>query len=502
MNPSRELYACLLAKEFSAQAMIRLRPDLRKKAVVIVAGDPPLQTVCSFNAQAQRLGVTHAMTRVELDTFSSLTVLARSPTEEACTKAALLECAASFSPRLEDRSNRNSFLCVLDIAGTEKLLGTPEAIAEELLARVQALGISASIGISSNVDAAVCLVRGSSCRIAFAKSGDEARLLAPLPLTVLDLSREQSETFNAWGIRMLGSLAALPEADLIARMGQDGKRLRLQAMGKLPHLFIPIGETFRLEETLELDTPVEQLESLLFVFGMMLEQLILRASARVLALASVTIALSLEAATTYRRTISPALPTNERPLWIKLLHLDLDAHPPQAAVRGVTLTAQPGPTSRVQLGLFSPQLPETMRLDVTLARIRALVGEDCVGHPLLRDTHQQSSFRIQPFTVQHGTRPRFACGQAPAATRLLRPPEPVIVTRQGNRLISLHFHELEYVIEHLYGPWLTTGDWWSPDSWAHEQWDLLAQAKDGSILCCCLTRDPVEHAWQIVSLYD
>jgi DUF1016 N-terminal domain len=49
-------------------------------------------------------------------------------------------------------------------------------------------------------------------------------------------------------------------------------------------------------------TPVELLDSLLFVVGVMLEQLIVRATARVLALASVTITLSLEGGASYATT--------------------------------------------------------------------------------------------------------------------------------------------------------------------------------------------------------
>ena len=38
-----------------------------------------------------------------------------------------------------------------------------------------------------------------------------------------------------WGIHTLGMLAALPEMELIARMGQDGKRLHQLAGGELPY---------------------------------------------------------------------------------------------------------------------------------------------------------------------------------------------------------------------------------------------------------------------------
>src|SRR5581483_1707072 len=146
------------------------------------------------------------------------------------------------------------------------------------------------------------------------------------------------------------------------RMGQKGKQIRQLACGDLPHLFRPVEPEFSLNEHMNLDAPVELLDALLFVVNIMLDQLILRASERVLALAAVTIHLKLEGGATHVRTVRPALPTNDRPVWLKLLHLDLEAHSPPAAVIAVSLVAEPGKTSKVQLGLFSPQLPEPSRL--------------------------------------------------------------------------------------------------------------------------------------------
>src|SRR6185312_3743240 len=82
-----------------------------------------------------------------------------------------------------------------------------------------------------------------------------------------------------------------------------------------------------------------------------------------------------------------------------LLHLDLEAHPPQAAILTVVLHAEPGSESKVQLGLFSPQLPEPGRLDVTLARIAAIVGENNVGLAVLDDAHAPGSFHMEPFVL-------------------------------------------------------------------------------------------------------
>jgi protein ImuB len=112
MTKRAELYACLYAKEFPAQALLRLRPDLRDKPFLVMDGEPPLQQVCSFNRKASKLGAAGGITQVEVDTFPSVELLPRSVKEEAATKAVLLECAGGFSPRIEDRSERlRIFVC-------------------------------------------------------------------------------------------------------------------------------------------------------------------------------------------------------------------------------------------------------------------------------------------------------------------------------------------------------------------------------------------------------
>src|SRR6202022_4289042 len=339
MTNTTELYACLYAKEFPAQVLLRLRPELHAKPCVVMEGEPPVQHVCSLNTKARQLGMNRGMTRVEIDTFPEPLVLPRSMKAESATKAILLECAGAFSPRIEDRSGDTALLCGIDIAGTKSLFGPPEILARSLLERVGSLGISARVIVSSNFHAAACLAQGLSqgSPVRVIPSGEEATALAPLPLSVLDLTETQAETFALWGIRTLGMLAVLPEIELIARMGQEGKRLRQLARGELPHLFQPVEPIFTLEEQMELDSPVESLDALLFVVSVLLDQLILRAKARVLALASVTITLTLDGGGSHTRTVRPALPTTDKQLWIKLIHLDLEAHPAQASILSVPL---------------------------------------------------------------------------------------------------------------------------------------------------------------------
>jgi protein ImuB len=127
------------------------------------------------------MGIARGMTKVELDMFPSVVVLPRSVKEEIAAKAALLECAGAFSPRIEDRSDHHSFMCVVDIAGTEKLLGPPRVLTQNLLQCVKALGISACATGSSNFFAAECLAQGTTWpNVPIIPHGQESTALAPL----------------------------------------------------------------------------------------------------------------------------------------------------------------------------------------------------------------------------------------------------------------------------------------------------------------------------------
>ena len=216
-----ELYACLYAREFPAQAMLRLRPALRSGPVAVLEGEAPRQFVCSRNARAAALGVSGGMTRAELDVFPSVALLARSFAEEDSARAALLQCAGQFSPRVEDRSEGNCFCAVLDVAGTEKLFGPAEGLAKKLLHSVRALGVQGSVVVSSNIDAAICRARSLHAGTAVIPRGREAAALAQLLVSVLPLTPDHAETLARWGIGTLGELAALPEKELIARLGPD-----------------------------------------------------------------------------------------------------------------------------------------------------------------------------------------------------------------------------------------------------------------------------------------
>lgn len=514
------LYFCLRVPEFAAQALLRLRDAERTMPIAVVEGVPPLETVCAANSRARRMGVKRGLSRVELDSFDGLRVLRRSLAEERSASTVLHELAARFTPRFQDMTEDNrsggstgkdwdgAFLLAFDMMGTERVFGSPEMAARGLLRAARDLGFQARVGGSANLHAAVCVARSSHNAVTVLQPGTEETGLARLPIDALSPGEEEAETLALWGIRTVGELAALPEIAVVARLGEAGRTLYQLAHGKHAYLLIPEEANFSLAERVEFDAAVDHLDSLLFVLGPMLRQLLVRAGLRALALASVTLTLGLEGALEHSRTVKPALALFDHALLLKLVQLDLQAHPPRAGILTIGLSAEPGPRAEIQAGLFTPQAPEPAQLDVTLARLSALVGEERVGRARLLDTHAPEGFCMERFSVAEV--PRRSLSQTSKtllrngiALRRLRPRVPIALQRDGDPPKNFYLQGVRYSVRRVHGPWRRSGQWWAPEVWSREEWDVEADTDaDGPLLLCLFTHDLLRHEWQIEGLYD
>ena len=496
------MYACLYAREFPAQALLRLRRELQRKPVVVMEGEPPSEFVCAANAQGYGLGVQRGMTRPQMEVLEGLEILRRSLPEEQSARDALLECAGRFSPRVEELRFDGALGFGADLSGTEKLLGTAENIVSNLQRQAQAIGLSISVAASCNFHAALCWAKAHPGTKVIAP-GTEKQMLAPIPIDVLDLTLDQAVTFSLWGIHTLGALAELPEAALVARVGQEGKRLHQLARGEHPHLLKPVEQEYELKEEIEFEAGVESLDSILFVLSPMLQQLSVLAQSRALAMAQITVVCGLEGGATHARTIRPVLPTVDCEALLKLIHLDLIANPPTAAVVAIKVWAETNRPSRAQLGLFSPQFPEPMRLEVTLARLAAVVGSpERVGAPELLDSHHRDAFRVRHFVAPEEAKAKSTAAPSRIGLRVLRPAEPVYVQIYKERPHQFAFRGEQYMVVECYGPWHSSGNWWGPERWAREQWDVVASSRSGKPLCGRLNCEPIARTWQMETLYD
>jgi protein ImuB len=385
-------------------------------------------------------------------------------------------------------------------------------MAAGLAQAVRAAGYEGNGAVSHQAYAAILASRGLP-GITTIAPGREAETLAPLPLAVLELEEAQTRTFAEWGLRTLGELAALPSKALAARAGKNGLHLQALARGDDRHLLVPTDEPVdaALAERIELEHPVELLEPLLFLLGRALEKITQRASERALAIASVETCLLLDGAPDgtrkeHRRTVRPALPERDHHTLLKLIQLDLELHPPEAAVLALHIVAHPARPQTAQQGLFAAQVPEAGRLEVLLARLRKLVGEGRVGAPELLDSHAPEAFRVTNFEIGQTLAPGVNALEPTAARpvrhalRMVRPPRAVAVELRGNVPAAMHYEGQRLLLQAGSGPWRTSGAWWTQAAWCREEWDVTLQEKP--CRCLRLAREPSADCWYVIGVYD
>ena len=465
------------------QAVVRLEPELRGTPVAILAGSPPLTKVFAANQEARCLGMESGMTKAQAEAFRGIAWRWRSPAQEATAQAALLDCAWTISPRVDHgpRHEEQDFFdtVVLDIAGCEKLFGSPEKIAHDLKRVASEVGFATNVAVARNPLAAVCAAQGLA-GVTVIPAGEEVFRIGRLSLKALRLPLELVETLERWGIRTCAEFTALPEIAVVERLGQEGLRWWRLARGADDKPLIAKEFPANFEEHMDLDSPVELLEPLLFVLNRLLEQLCTRLRLHILSTGEIKVTLTLERNNSrskepvlYVRSLRLPVPTLDSKLLLKLLQLDLEAHPPSLPVTSVRLLTNPRKARSRQLGLFLPLSPDPERLEITLAQIQSTVGENRAGAPVLLDTHSPNSFQQARFVLpEMREKHPVARNQATAAMRIYRPPLPVTVEFQKGKPVFLGFEGVRRQILSFAGPWRRKGGWWSDTTWARDEWDI------------------------------
>lgn len=525
-------FACIFVPDFPVEAILRSEPELRLQAVAILHGKVPLQKVFAQNENARRAGVEPGMAKLEVEACNDLVLRPRSQLQEDAAHAALLDCAQSFSPRVEDIAGDT---ILIDLAGLEPLFGPLPKIACALARRASDLGIESNVAVASNPDTAIIAARGFS-GMTLIPQGREAEQLGGLPIEVLfagghgfqiyedEQQAEQIlETLSRWGVRNLRSLAALPEVALSERLGQQGVRLQKLARGGTFRTLTPVEPLLIFEEVIELEHPLVLLEPLAFLLGRLLEQLCARLNARALATQELRLRLELDSScrdeetdqrfsrvgdSIFERTLHLPVPLLDARIFLKLIQLDLNAHPPGAPILKIHLRAEPVRPRAAQGGLFLPPSPEPEKLELTLARIAGIVGEDKLGSLELLDTYRAEGFRMQRFAPdsyeKFQNKSKDKNNIAVTALRIFRPVVPVTVTLHDGSPAHIACHkcsEIQGEILWSAGPWRSSGDWWERESWSRDEWDIAVRGET-EITLYRLVRDLLAGQWFVEGTYD
>jgi protein ImuB len=315
--------------------------------------------------------------------------------------------------------------------------------------------------------------------------------------------------FKRWGLRTLGELAALPPADLSARLGRQGLSWQALARGDDIRPLVPDAAEERFESFLDLEWPIEGLDPMSFVLTRLLEPLSIRLERRDRGVAVLHVQLRLVGGDVHARSLQLPSPMRDVRTLRTLALLDLESHPPSAAIERVTIVIDPTPGRVVQHTLFaSPQLtPE--QLSTLLARLGAVMGQDRIGAPATVDSYRPGTFVMKAFAPGHEPRvtshePR-APSSAPRATVLRRCRQPVpgrVAADAVGRPVRVTTDRRGFAggtVVRASGPWRTSGEWWNPQAgWDRDEWDVTLN--DGGAYRVFMDR--VTGGWYIDAIYD
>ena len=350
--------------------------------------------------------------------------------------------------------------------------------------------------------------------------------------TARQRANQALDVLRRWGIRTLGALAALPAVELSSRLGPLGPRWQHAARGDDLAPLVPLVPDEPFEASLALEWPIEGLEPLSFVLGRVLEPLAVRLERADRGVAVLHTDLHLTTRATHTRTLQLPAPMRDPKTLRTLILLDLESHPPTAAIDRVVVRVEPTPGRVVQWSLLERAQPSTEQVSTLIARLSALMGESHVGSPALVDSWRPGAFAMRAFSAHServgagagdwglGTRTRqehgveaqcdgvtvskdaFSNSVMPArpspqllapspcsvAFRRFRLPVPARVTLQDGRPIRLTPDRRGIsggAVVDSAGPWRTSGHWWDESAgeasgstsratpWDRDEWDVV-----------------------------
>jgi protein ImuB len=442
----------------------------------------------------------------------------------------LAEFAYGFSPIVEESGGRT---VVVDVEGCELLFGSAYELATDIARRAKeprangGLEGAVNVAIAANPDAAIhaaMRLKG----ITFVSPGEELTCLGEFPIEALEfslvnvekkLADEIFETLRLWGILTFQDFASLPVTGVSERLGQEGIRLQQLAAGKTErHLKVKQPAPV-FSYSIELDHALRELEPLSFIFARLLNQLCATLNAYALATNELTVQMPLEDQTSHDRTLSLPYPMRDHKVFLKLLVLEMEKQPPQSAVKAVSIACDPVKPRVIQNGLFVPLAPSPDKLELTLARLAKLVGDQNIGSPVLLDTHRPDAFSVKRFVLDTNsgfrrrrksvTRPPAGANHPCLGFRTFRPPlRAVVQVDRGlpSRISAWGKQRSVYgKVVDVAGPWRTTGDWWRDDRWARDEWDVAVElGKHGSEQQATyrIYRELNTGAWFVEGNYD
>ncbi len=301
---------------------------------------------------------------------------------------------------------------------------------------------------------------------------------------------------HKWGIHTLGQFAALEKDQVGNRLGPEAVRMWERANGTATRVLKLVQPPESFVESFEFENEIETSEPLLFMLRRFLQQLTLRLGALYFVAKELKLCIHFSDKNVYEHLFKIPEPSNNVEVLFRMLHTHLENFKSESPIVAVSLEAFPTKPGHQQFSLFETALRDPTQLSETLARLTGLLGAECVGTPVLEDTHRPDAFRMEPFAWELGDGGGREQALPSFALRRFRSATPASVLLADDKPAHVQSAEVRGEVAQQEGPYFASGSWWDEKRWARAEWDL--QLANGA-LCRCHQH---EHGWAVDGIYD
>ncbi|WP_411847346.1 hypothetical protein AAFN60_08285 [Roseibacillus persicicus] len=334
---------------------------------------------------------------------------------------------------------------------------------------------------------------------------------APLPLllaTFLPPGPEHNDlahTLASWGLRSINDFTTLPRPDLQERLGGQAALLHDIATGRHHRLLTLYRPPKDYRQHLDLDYPLETLDSLLLLLRRFLHTLAARLQAHQRVPDGLFLTLHFEDHTHHLSTLRIPEPTTDQDQLLRIIETHLNGLTAPAPVIALTLDASATRPSRSQHDLFQKTLRDPNQFAHTLNQLSACLGRDALGVPQATDSFRPDCYQLLPpeslfdrSREKPGDTAAHALLTSTLPLRRLRPPLAVqVLTTPEKTPQVLLDGPYPGPLREVSGPFILQSTWWeSAQRWTGHEWDV--QLHRGPL--SRLTHQPPHH-WQIEGYY-
>lgn len=486
---------CLYVPDLPLQALLRMEPTLAGSPIAVTEGEGARARIRHVSIQARAAGVLPGLGIGEGLSLCPQLVVREVATEiRESARGALLDAARSVSPRVEEGAPGFAWI---DGTGLDNLHVGERGVASALVAAAARVGLDGRAAVASGKRLSlVAAMRGEGIEVV--PRGAEPAFLAPLSVAALGASQGLYDTLLRWGVPTAGAFAALPVDGVGSRLGAEGVRLHRLCRGIDDEPLHPLPEPEVFEEGCDFDFELQAVEGLLFVLRPALERLITRLDCHGVAVGGLTLRLILDPGEALL-PVELAAPTRDVPSLLSLCRSILERRPPGAAVRGVRVIASPSRTRKEQLRLFGLPTVPPEKLATAVAKVAAIVGDDRVGRPMVRESHDPDAWdlgRFEPPPPPEESLPPVE-EKGPVGFRYFRPPLEAEVRMGPDGPQSLRAGSIAGWIVSCAGPWrLDVG--WHDTPTRSDSFDV--ELSDGGVYR--LKQAQPDGRWALVGRYD